>query len=165
MNPTKTDIALNMLPPADLVAEIEKLNEEILIERERNLYARADFQNYRRRTEKDIGKLAQDAMRGIIISLLSIVDDMESALLNTNGTKQSFVNGMKNIHTKYLTMLESYGVTPFTCVKMPFDYNLHEAVSVVNRDDCESGTVVDELRRGYLWNGELLRVAQVRVAE
>ena len=154
-----------MLPPADLVAEIEKLHEDVLLERERNLYALADFQNYRRRVEKDSGKMAQDAMRGIIISLLNIVDDMENALINSNGTRQSFVIGMKNIHSKFLSMLGTYGVTSFTSVNTIFDYNLHEAVTMVQRDDCESGTVIDELRRGYMWNGELLRVAQVRVAE
>jgi molecular chaperone GrpE len=165
MKPQKSDTELNMLPPADLVAEIERLNEDILLERERNLYARADFQNYRRRTEKDIDKLAQEATRSIIISLLNIVDDMENALKATNGTKQSIIAGMEIIYKKLLAMLGTYGVTPFACVSMPFDYNLHEAVTMVERDDCESGTIVDELHRGYLWNGELLRVAQVSVAE
>jgi molecular chaperone GrpE len=69
------------------------------------------------------------------------------------------------IHQKFLSLLEAQGVFPFESVGKPFNHDLHEAVAMTKRAASESGIVVDELRRGYLWNDELLRPAQVRVAE
>jgi molecular chaperone GrpE len=60
--------------------------------------------------------------------------------------------------------LETHGVFPFKSVGTPFNNNLHEAVTMAKHEGSEPGIVVDELRRGYLWNNELLRAAQVRVA-
>jgi molecular chaperone GrpE len=68
------------------------------------------------------------------------------------------------IHKKLLALLETNGVLPFDSVGAPFNHDLHEAVAMVEHGDLEPGTVVDELRRGYLWNNEVLRHAQVRVA-
>jgi molecular chaperone GrpE len=154
----------NLLPPADLAAEIQRLQEELLHERDRNLRTLADFKNYRRRIERDGNKIAEEGKRGMILPLLDIIDDMEKALQSANDTKQPFVQGVKIIYQKLLALLETYGVLPFESVGMLFDHNLHEAVAMAKHKDSEPGTVVDELRRGYLWNNELLRPAQVRVA-
>jgi len=155
----------SLLPPADWETEIQKLQEELIHERDRSLRTLADFKNYRRRTEQDGNKIAQEGKRRIILPLLDILDDMEKALQNANGSEQSFVTGVRNIHHKFLALLETYGVLPFDSVGTPFNHNLHEAVAMVNHEAYEPGTVVDELRRGYLWNNELLRTAQVRVVE
>jgi len=74
------------------------------------------------------------------------------------------VQGVRKIHKKFLAMLESYGVLPFVSVGAPFDHNLHGAVATVKHDGSVPGTVLDELRRGYLWKNDLLRHAQVRVS-
>ena len=154
----------SLLPPADLAGEIQKLQDELMNERDRNLRTLADFKNYRRRIERDGKKIAEEGKRGIILSLLDIIDDMEKALQCANGAEQSFVKGVRNIHQKFLALLETYGVLPFESVGTPFNHNMHEAVAIVNDEGSEPGTVIDELRRGYLWNNELLRTAQVRVA-
>ena len=154
----------NLLPPADLIVEIERLQDDLSVERDRTLRALADFKNYRRLIERDGNKIAEEGRRAMILSLLDVVDDMEKALLCVTEAEQPFVKGVKNIYQKLLTMLETCGVTPFESVGTPFDHNLHEAVAMVKHKNKESGTVVDELRRGYLWNNELLRAAQVRVA-
>ncbi len=78
--------------------------------------------------------------------------------------EQPFVKGVRIIHKKLLALLETHGVLPFESVGTPFNHNLHEAVAMAKHEGSEPGTVVDELRRGYLWNNELLRAAQVRVA-
>ena len=155
----------NLLPPADWATEIQKLQEEIINERDRNLRTLADFKNYRRRIERDGNKIAEEGKRGIILSLLDIIDDMEKALQWANDAKKPSEKGMRIIHRKFLALLETHGVLPFESVGTPFDHNLHEAVAMVKQEDSAPGTVVDELRRGYLWNNELLRHAQVRVAE
>ncbi|MCL5021196.1 MAG: nucleotide exchange factor GrpE [Bacteroidetes bacterium] len=154
----------NMLPPADWAAEIHRLQEELMNERDRNLRTLADFNNYRRRVERDGSKLAWEGKREIILPLLSIIDDLEKAMEWASDEEDPFAHGVRIIHQKFLALLETHGVRPFVSLGMPFDHNLHEAVALVERKDVEPGTVVDELRRGYLWNNELLRTAQVRVA-
>jgi molecular chaperone GrpE len=154
----------NLLPPADLAGEIDKLRDDLRNERDRNLRTLADFKNYRRRVERDGNKLAEEGKRGIILPLLDIIDDMEKALQWASDEEQPFVQGMRSIHQKFLALLETHGVLPFESVGTPFNPDLHEAVAMAKHEGSEPGTVVDELRRGYLWNNELLRPAQVRVA-
>lgn len=155
----------NLLPPADWEGEIERLQEGLRIERDRTLRTLADFKNYRRRIERDGSKLAEEGKRGIILPLLDIVDDLEKAMKWTGDAEKPFVKGVQIIHQKFLSLLEAQGVFPFESVGKPFNHDLHEAVAMTKRAASESGIVVDELRRGYLWNDELLRPAQVRVAE
>ena len=154
----------NLLPPADLAGEIERLQEGLRIERDRNLRTLADFKNYRRRVERDGSKLAEEGKRGIILPLLDIIDDMEKALQWVSDEGQPFVQGVRIIHQELPALLETHGVLPFESVGTPFNHNLHEAVAMAKHEGSEPGIVVDELRRGYLWNNELLRAAQVRVA-
>jgi molecular chaperone GrpE len=154
----------NLLPPADLAGEIERLQEDLRNERDRNLRTLADFKNYRRRVERDGGKLADEGKRAIILPLLDIIDDMEKALHWVSNEKQPFAEGVRIIHQKLLALLEAHGVRPFESVGTAFNHDRHEAVAMAEHEDLEPGTVVDELRRGYLWNNELLRPAQVRVA-
>ena len=154
----------NLLPPADLPGEIEKLHDDLSAERDRYLRIMADFKNYRRRIESEGNKIAEESKRGMLLPLLDIIDDMEKALQSANDAKQPFVEGMRIIHQKSLSLLEMYGVLPFESVGLPFDHNLHEAVAMEKHKGSEPGTIIDELRRGYLWNNELLRPAQVRVA-
>jgi molecular chaperone GrpE len=154
---------LNVLPPADLAGEVERLQDVVRMERDRNLRTLADFNNYRRRNERDGQKLAEEGKRRIILPLLEIVDDMENAVQWATDEEQSIVKGVQIIHKKLLALLFANGVTPFESVGTPFDHDVHEAVAIASHEDLEPGTVVDQLRRGYLWHNELLRAAQVRV--
>ncbi|MGA2624883.1 MAG: nucleotide exchange factor GrpE [Bacteroidota bacterium] len=154
----------NLLPPADLALEIQRLQEELINERDRNLRTLADFKNYRRRIERDGNKLSEEGKRVMMLPLLDIIDDMEKALQCASDAEQPVVKGVRIIHKKLLALLESHGVLPFESAGTLFNHNLHEAVAIAKDEGSEPGTVVDELRRGYLWNNELLRTAQVRVA-
>jgi molecular chaperone GrpE len=154
----------NLLPPADLVAEIGRLKEELIDEGERHVRTLADFKNYRRRIERDGNKIADEVKKRMILSLLEIVDDIENALKCADDAKRTTVQGVQIIHKKFLALLEAHGVRPFDCLDTPFDHNLHEAVAMAQHEGNEPRTVVDELRRGYLLNNELLRPAQVRVS-
>lgn len=154
----------NFLPTADREEEIERLQENLREERDRHLRTLADFKNYRRHIEHDGNKLAEDGKREIILSLLDIIDDMEKALQWAGDEEQALVQGVRNIHQKLLALLETLGVLPFDSMGTLFNHDLHEAVGVAEHKDIAPGTVVDELRRGYLWKNELVRPAQVRVA-
>lgn len=154
---------LNLLPPADLAGEIERLQEELRIERDRTLRTLADFKNYRRRIERDGNKLAEEGKRAIMLPLLDIIDDMEKALHWVSNGNQPSAKGVRFIHQKLLALLAANGVLPFESVGTAFNHDRHEAIAMAEHEDLEPGTVVDELRRGYLWNNQLLRTAQVRV--
>jgi molecular chaperone GrpE len=160
-----TEKEQNLLPPADLTSEIERLKEELIRESNRNLRTLADFKNYRRRVERDGNKFAEDKIRGMLLPLLSVIDDMEKALNSSKDDRQNLSKGLRLIHEKIIKLLETNGVMPFESIGTPFDHNMHEAVAMMKLEGYEPGIVVDELRRGYLRNNELLRAAQVRVAE
>jgi molecular chaperone GrpE len=154
----------NLLPPADLGGEIERLKDDLSIERDRNLRTLADFKNFRRRVERDALKSAEEGKRGVILPLLDIIDDMEKALRWASDAERPVVKGLQIIQKKLFALLEAHGVVPFESTGSSFNHDRHEAVAIADHEDREPGTVVEELRRGYLWNKELLRAAQVRVA-
>ena len=154
----------NLLPPGDLAGEIEKLRDDLRDERDRTLRALADFKNYRRRIEHDGHRIAQEGMRDILLPLLDIIDDIETTLQWAGDQGQPVVRGVRIIHRKLLALLEMQGVLPFESVGTRFNPMVHEAVTMAKHEGREPGTVVEELRRGYLYKNELLRPAQVRVA-
>ena len=154
----------HLLPPADLAEEIERLHEKLCDERDLRLRALADFKNYRRRAELDGNKLAEESKRDILLSLLDIMDDMDRTLHWEDNEEQDLLKVVGNIRQKLLALLETLGVFSFDSVGELFDHDLHEAVSMAENKNIKQGTVVDELRRGYLLKNELLRPAQVRVA-
>ncbi len=156
---------LHLLPQADLAGEIEQLQEALRNERDRHLRTLADFKNYRRRIEREGNNIADEAKREVLRSLLGIVDDLDNALRWTSHGEQALVKGLPIIQQKLIALLETYGVRPFESVGTPFTPDLHEAVSVTERDDVKPGTVTEVLRKGYFWKDELLRPAQVQVAE
>jgi molecular chaperone GrpE len=155
---------LNLLPPADLAGEIERLQEDLQNERDQHLRTLADFKNYRRRIERDGNKLGEEGKRAIILPLLDIIDDMEKALHWVSNGNQPSAKGVRFIHQKLLALLKAHGVVSFESVGTAFTPDRHEAVALAENEGSEEGIVLDELRRGYLWNNELLRAAQVRVA-
>lgn len=155
---------LNLLPPADLAGDINRLLDDLRNERDRNLRTLADFKNYRRRVEREGNKLAEEGKRAIILPLLDVIDDLEKALQSVSNEKQPLAKGVRLIHQKLLALLKVHGVLPFESVGTPFNHDRHEAVAMAKHEDCEPGTVVDELRHGYRWNNDILRHAQVRVS-
>jgi molecular chaperone GrpE len=155
----------NLLPPADWASEIEKLEEALANERDRNLRTLADFKNYRRRIEREGNKTAEEGIRRIIVRLLDIIDDLDKALRWTGDEAQPAVQGLRISRDKLLALLETHGVIPFESIGKQFNHDLHEAVAMAEDEGVDPGTIVDELRRGYTWNNTLLRPAQVRVAQ
>lgn len=157
------DVPLN-LPPANLDAEIQILREELMNERDRHLRTLADFKNYRRRIEHDGNKVAEEGKRRIMLELLDIIDDLEIAFQSSTDSELPFIKGMQRINQKIHSLLETYEVFPFETVGKLFNHDLHEAVAMIQIDGSSPGIVIDEFRKGYLWQDELLRPAQVRVA-
>jgi molecular chaperone GrpE len=153
-----------LLPPNDLEADNERLQEELINERDRNVRALANFKNYRCRIEREGNRIAIEEKKDLLLSLLDIIDDFNKALNSGKSDQQQVMSGLSNIRKKFLLLLEKQGVYPFECVGRPFSHILHDVAEMDINESIEPGTVVEELRRGYLWNNEVLRPAQVRVS-
>jgi molecular chaperone GrpE len=147
-----------------LKVENEQLKEDLRREHEIYLRSIADFDNYRRRIERERANAANEGKREIVLSLLDVLDDFEHALAHINRSPASVSAGLRAIHRRLAKLLEAQGVTPFESVGHPFDPALHEAVGSEESDEQEPGTVLDQLSPGYRWGDELLRPARVRVA-
>lgn len=147
------------------VAGLEAVRSELQQEQDRHLRTRADFDNYRRRVERDRDVAARQGKRDLLLALVDLADDFDRALSHVDESPESVAAGVHGMQRRLRRMLEAEGVKPFESVGQSFDPTRHEALATVQDFDGETGTVVDETGRGYLWNGDLLRPARVRVAE
>lgn len=155
----------NQSPDESEQSEIQRLRDELSRERDLRLRALADFDNYRKRVERERETAAQSGKRGLILSLLNVMDDFDRALQHAEEAPESIVEGLRAIHRRFTETLQNQGVIPFTSAGQPFDPTRHEAIATVESDQHNPGEVLDELSRGWLWGGEVLRPARVRVAE
>jgi molecular chaperone GrpE len=162
MEATKTN---NTIKAGAEPSEAERLKEEVHREHEMYLRALADFDNYRRRIERERAETARSGKREIILALLEVLDGFDRAVQQTSEAPSSLSEGVQILHRKLLSLLEAQGVTPFESVGLAFRPELHEAIGSVQSNKVESGIVVDEVQRGYRWDDEVLRPARVRVAQ
>jgi molecular chaperone GrpE len=152
-------------PAAESVPETSKFQDELTREREMRLRALADFDNYRKRIERERADAAQSGRRDIVLQLLDLADNFDRAFAHAGEAPASWVEGFQSIRRKLLGLLESQGVTPFESLGEPFNPEQHEAIGAVDSSDHEPGSVAEVLQRGYRWGGSLLRPARVRVAQ
>jgi molecular chaperone GrpE len=152
-------------PTGSEPTETERLKEELQREHEMYLRALADFDNYRRRVERERASALRSGKRELLVSLLEVLDSFDRALEHSVDSSSSVSEGLQAIGRKLRRVVEAQGLTPFDSLGETFDPELHEAIASVPTDEYESGTVVDEVQRGYRWGDEVLRPARVRVAE
>jgi molecular chaperone GrpE len=143
---------------------VENLEQELKSEHDLYLRALADFDNYRRRIDRERADLGKEALRRFIVPLLDVVDDLERFLNSVETETSPFINGIRAVHDKFLRVLHAEGVRPFQSVGKPFDPSVHEAVGTVPAGEHPPNAVVEEVRRGYRWGDDLLRSARVVVA-
>jgi molecular chaperone GrpE len=152
-------------------AEIKNIRDELERERELRMRALADFDNYRKRVERERGAAERSGKRAIILALLDVMDDFDRALEHADRSPDVVVEGLRAVHKRLADTLKAQGVTPIESVGQQFDPMRHEAVGAVEAGASragivlEPGAVTDETRRGYLWDGEVLRPASVHVAK
>jgi len=146
-------------------AEVLGLRAELQQEHDRYLRTRADYENFRRRVERDRDVAGRQAKRELLLALVDLADGFDRALAHVEESPGSVAVGLHGMQRRLRSLLEAEGVKSFESVGQSFDPARHEAVATVRDFDGPAGTVVDEAGRGYLWNDELLRPARVRVAE
>jgi molecular chaperone GrpE len=146
-------------------SEIERLKEEVRREHDMYLRALADYDNYRRRIERERATAARSGKRDIILQLLEVLDGFDRALQHVDDAPSSVSEGLQLLHRKLLGMLEAQGITPLQSLGETFNPELHDAIGSVESEEVEPGTVAEEMQRGYRWGDDVLRPARVRVAK
>ena len=150
------NVGPNTLPEAQ--ETIAELNERIV-------RLTADFDNFRKRAQRDKDEARQFANQGLLEKLLPVLDNFEMALTAVKGADPSVRDGVQMILDQLLSVLKESGVEPVDALGQPFDPNLHEALSQEETTDAEEGTVVQQVQCGYKLNDRLVRPARVVVAK
>ncbi|MCX6306731.1 MAG: nucleotide exchange factor GrpE [Bacteroidetes bacterium] len=160
--PIAESTATNINPPADQGSDNQyaELNDKYL-----RLYS--DFDNFRKRTLKEKIELGKYASADIIIKLLPVLDDFDRAIkaFDANAEAgQAVKDGMILIFNKFTTILNQQGLEQMRTAGEPFDTDFHEAITNIPAPTRElKGKIVDELEKGYLLNGKVIRYAKVVV--
>lgn len=149
----------------ELLSEVARLQNELQDLQGKLLRASADFDNFRRRTRQEKEELGQYATMQFVQSILPVLDNFQLALGSENADAESLKKGVEMVFRQFQNTFESVGIKEMNAVGQPFDPNYHEAVIQVDTDEYESGTVVEELRKGYVLNEKVVRPAMVKVAK
>ncbi len=147
--------------------ELTKAVEEREQLRDRLLRTTAEFDNYRKRVERDRREMADRAAEGLLLELLPVVDDLERALaVETAGeSAEGYRRGVELIQKQITDLLTRRGVKPIEALGELFDPHMHQAVTSEPADGRRDGEVIEVLRTGYTLNDRLLRPAMVKVAQ
>ncbi len=127
----------------------------------------AEFENFRRRTEKEKASMYEIGAKSVIEKILPVVDNFERGLATVPEESQGepFVEGMNKIYRQLMTELSNLGVTPIEAVGKEFNPELHNAVMQVEDSELESGTIAQELQKGYLYRDSVVRHSMVAVVQ
>lgn len=143
------------------LARQKKLNEELLT---RIKYAQADLENYRKRMDKELREAGETLAKSLVVKLLVVQDELDLAVKHAqNGPDIEVKEGLAMIGRNLQSALESVGVERIEAVGKPFDPSIHEAVERIQGNSPELDVVVDEVRPGFTFRGQLLRPSMVKV--
>lgn len=140
--------------------QIEELNDRL----KRQM---AEFENFRKRSEKEKSQMFDMGAKTIVEKILPVIDNFERGLAAVPDDKRDdpFITGMDKVYKQMLTELDAAGVKPIECVGQEFDPDFHNAVMQVENDELESGTVAQELQKGYMYKDSVVRHSMVSVVQ
>ena len=145
------------------IADLQRERDEL---KDRWLRKSAEFDNYRKRIERERREQADQAIVDLLQDLLPVVDDFDRALTVDAGEgSAAYRKGVELIHGKLHDLLRRYGVTPVQALGADFDPNVHQAVMHEASPEHREGEVIGELQKGYMIKDRLLRPAMVKVAK
>lgn len=149
-------------------SELEKVQDALEEQKEKYIRLFAEFDNYKRRTSKEMIDIRQTAAKDLIVSLLDVMDDMDRAEEQMNKTESDpiLIEGTLLIFNKLRRLLEAKGLKAFETLHTEFDVEKDEAVSEIPVENKKlKGKVVAEVQKGYLLNDKLIRYAKVVVGK
>lgn len=140
--------------------QIEELNDRL----KRQM---AEFENFRKRTEKEKTQMFDMGAKTIIEKILPVVDNFERGLAAVSEDQKDdpFITGMDKIYKQMMAELDAVGVKPIDCIGQEFNPDFHNAVMQVENDELESGTVAQELQKGYMYKDTVVRHSMVSVVQ
>jgi molecular chaperone GrpE len=157
----------------ELKQKIKQLEEQLAAEQQKSQdyltklkYLQADFENFRRRTEKQVQDAVTRSNENLVSSLIAVIDDFENAISAGEKTenKDALLDGIKMVHKKLDCLLATEGLERLECLGQQFDPNKHEVLAQIPTNDHESGTVIEEARKGFIFKGKVLRPSVVTIA-
>ncbi len=127
----------------------------------------AEFENFRKRTEREKQAMFETGAKSVLEKILPVIDNFERgfATVDPEDESDAFVSGMRMVYKQMMTELENIGVKPIEAVGCEFDPNLHNAVMQVESDEYESGVVAQELLKGYTYHDMVIRHSMVAVTQ
>lgn len=149
--------------PVEEACEEKAVDPEEEALNERYLRLMADFQNFKRRTEKEKGDIYAFANEKIIGELLNVIDNFERALA-AGDAEDNFYKGMEMILKQLLGVIEKAGASEIKALGEDFDPNFHNAIMMEDSSEYESGKVTEVLQKGYVLNNRVIRPSMVKVA-
>lgn len=124
----------------------------------------AEFDNYRKRTEKEKASMYIVGAKDIVEKILPVVDNFERGLAMAEGSEDPFVEGMEKIYKQLMTALDEMGVKPIEAVGQEFNPDFHNAVMHVEDEEAGENVIVEEFQKGYLYKDFVVRHSMVKVA-
>ncbi|MCQ2501197.1 MAG: nucleotide exchange factor GrpE [Lachnospiraceae bacterium] len=141
----------------------DKKDEKIEELTDRLTRTMAEFDNFRKRTEKEKSTMFMFGAKDVIEKILPVVDNFERGLATAN-PEDPFAEGMNKIYKQLTTALTDLGVTPIEAVGQPFDPNLHNAVMHIEDEELGENVVAEEFQKGYMYKDSIVRHSMVKVA-
>ena len=166
-NEEREDLLPDHPSQADTDTEVQKLIEERDALQDRLLRRQAEFENYKKRVERERSDHSQFATAEVIREMLGVLDSFDLAIRNSSSEGSADGNVLRGFDLVYKQLLDTlgrFGLKAIEAKGQPFDPNFHQAISTVASDDLPENTIVEEFRRGYTLNGKLLRAAMVAVS-
>jgi molecular chaperone GrpE len=151
------------IPKPEITSERDRLMKEKAEMQDLLQRRQAEFENYRRRVERERGELLEFASMDTVKALLPILDDFERGLKMEGGGRE-YARGMELIYQRLYETLKKLGLEPISSEVAVFNPHIHHAVEMVDTKDHPDQTILEEYQRGYYFKGRLLRPAMVKVA-
>ena len=161
------DPPLEPEPVSDVQTQVDSLTAERASLYDQLLRRQAEFENYRKRVERERSVLYQRGRDDVLLQFLPVVDNFERALESlesSEGDAEALRHGVELIHKQFKDALSKFGLEPVESVGQTFDPHLHEAVTTEPSDKHKENTIIEEFQRGYRIGDKLLRPAKVKVA-
>ena len=151
----------------EIQAELETAKQEAKETYDRFLRVSAEFENYKKRSAREMDDLRKYANQFLIVEMLAVVDNLERALNSSNGNSSNdkcMADGVNLTLKEILKVFEKFNVKPIESIGQSFDPNFHQAMMQEETDDYPENTVITELQKGYMIHDRLLRPSMVVVA-